>query len=128
MADPKSPSAFISYSHDSAEHAARVLDLADALCDGGIDVILDRYVHPAPAEGWPRWMERNLDAAQFVLMVCTATYRRRVMGEEEPGKGHGVRWEGSLIYNDKPSGSRFIPILLLPGSESAHIPSNPVSQ
>jgi SEFIR domain len=73
MADPKSPSAFISYSHDSAEHAARVLDLADALCDGGIDVILDRYVHPAPAEGWPRWMERNLDAAQFVLMVCTAT-------------------------------------------------------
>ena len=41
------------------------------------------------------------------------------------GKGLGVRWEGSLIYNriynDKPSGSRFIPILL-PGSEPAHIP------
>ena len=44
-------------------------------------------------------MERNLDAAQFVLMVCTATYHRRVTGEEEPGKGTGVRWEGSLIYN-----------------------------
>ena len=87
----------------------------------GINVILDQYVHPAPEEGWPRWMDRNLDEAQFVLMVCTETYRRRVMGREEPGKGHGVRWEGSLIYNriynDKPSGSRFIPILLLPGSE-----------
>ena len=47
--------------------------MADALCDRGIDVILDRYVHPGPAEGWPRWMERNLDAAQFVLMVCTET-------------------------------------------------------
>ena len=47
---------------------------------GGIDVILDRYVHPAPEEGWPRWMDRNLDEAQFVLMVCTETYRRRVMG------------------------------------------------
>ena len=74
-------------------------------------------------------MDRNLDEAQFVVMVCTETYSRRVMGREEPGKGLGVRWEGSLIYNriynDKPSGSRFIPILLLPGSEPAHIP-NPV--
>ena len=59
-------------------------------------------------------------------MVCTATYLRRVMGEEKPGQGLGVRWEGKLIYNriyhDKPSGSRFIPILL-PGSEPAHIPT-----
>ena len=98
---------------------------ADALCDRGIDVILDRYVHPTPAEGWPRWMERNLDAAQFVLMVCTETYRRRVRGEEEPGQGTGVRWEGSLICNriayGEPGGIRFIPILL-PGAEPTHIP------
>jgi SEFIR domain-containing protein len=126
MAD--APRVFLSYSHDSDEHADRVLALADALCDLGIDVILDRYVHPAPAEGWPRWMDRNIDEAQFVLMVCTATYRRRVLGQEEPGKGIGVRWIGSLIYNriyhDKPSGSRFIPILLLPDSEPAHIPNS----
>ena len=118
MAD--APRVFLSYSHDSDEHADRVLAMADALGDGGIDVILDRYVHPAPDEGWPRWMDRNIDAAMFVLMVCTETYRRRVQGEEEPGQGLGVRWEGSLIYNriynDKPSGSRFIPILL-PGLE-----------
>src|SRR5271157_6606808 len=124
MAD--APRVFISYSLDSDDHAGRVLELADALRGRGINVILDQYVHPAPEEGWPRWMDRNLDEAQFVLMVCTETYRRRVMGREEPGKGLGVRWEGSLIYNriynDKPSGSRFIPILLLPGSEPAHIP------
>ena len=70
-------------------------------------------------------MERNLDAAQFVLMVCTATYRRRVMGEEEPDQGTGVRWEGTLIYNriayGEPGGIRFIPILL-PGAEPTHIP------
>ena len=128
MAD--APRVFLSYSHDSDEHADRVLALADVLCDRGIDVILDRYVHPAPAEGWPRWMDRNLDEAKFVLMICTETYRRRVMGLEEPGKGLGVDWEGNLIYNqiyhrvngDKPRGSRFIPILL-PDSESAHIPS-----
>jgi len=129
MADPKSPSAFISYSQDSDDHAGRVLELADALRGRGINVILDQYVHPAPAEGWPLWMDRNIDETQFVLMVCTETYRRRVMGREEPGKGLGVRWEGSMIYNriynDRPSGSRFIPILLRPGSEPAHIP-NPV--
>ena len=70
-------------------------------------------------------MERNLDAAPFVLMVCTATYRRRVLGEEAPGQGTGVRWEGTLIYNriayGEPAGARFLPILLL-GSEPAHIP------
>src|SRR5512135_3923205 len=86
------PRVFLSYSHDSDEHADRVLELANALCDGGIDVILDRYVHPAPEEGWPRWMDRNLDEAQFVLMVCTETYRRRGMGREEPGQGLAVRW------------------------------------
>ena len=119
---------FISYSQDSPEHAQRVLDLADALRHGGLEVILDQYVHPAPDEGWPLWMETRLDEANFVLMVCTETYRRRVMGQEQPGKGLGVRWEGSLIYNriynDKPSGSRFIPVLF-EGGEPAQIP-NPV--
>ncbi|MBV8316451.1 MAG: TIR domain-containing protein [Planctomycetaceae bacterium] len=124
MAD--APRVFLSYSHDSAEHADRVLALADALCDYGIDVILDRFVHPAPAEGWPLWMERNLKAADFVLLVCTETYCRRVRAEETPGQGTGVRWEGRIVYNhlcygDDPSGIRFIPILL-PGAEPTHIP------
>ena len=33
----------------------------------------------------------------FVLMVCTETYFRRVRDDEESGKGLGVRWEGRLI-------------------------------
>src|SRR5512135_1392410 len=125
MAD--APRVFLSYSHDSDEHAARVLDLANALRRDGSDVILDRYLQPrGPEEGWPLWMDRNIRDTDFVLMVCTATYLRRVMSEEEPGLGLGVRWESKLIYNriyhDQPSGSRFIPILL-PGSEPAHIPT-----
>ena len=76
-------------------------------------------------------MDRNLDEAKFVLMVCTETYRRRVLGLEEPGKGLGVDWEGNLIYNlichringDKPRGSRFIPILLSRLESRQHIPS-----
>ena len=53
MADPKSPSAFISYSHDSDDHAGRVLELADALRGRGINVILDQYVHPARRRAGP---------------------------------------------------------------------------
>jgi TIR domain len=116
---------FVSYSHDSPAHADRVLALADQLRADGVDVALDQY-DPNPAEGWPLWMEKNLDDAPFVLMVCTETYRRRVMGNEPPGTGLGVRWEGKLIYNriynDAPGGSRFIPILL-DGGSSDHIPT-----
>ena len=116
MAELVCPNVFISYSHDSTEHADRVLALADALRDNGIDVVLDQYIHPAPAEGWTHWMDHQIDAADFVLLICTEVYRRRVMGHEKPGKGKGVRWEGTLIYNriynDEPSGTRFVPVLL----------------
>lgn len=117
---------FISYSHDSDEHVDRVLALADRLSQDNIHVILDRYVHPAPEEAWPLWMETNLEAADFVLLICTEIYRRRVVGQETQGIGLGVRWEGNLIrnhlYNDALQGSRYIPILL-EGSDVKHIPT-----
>ncbi len=110
---PTNPRVFISYSHDSDEHAAKVLALADSLLELGVDAVIDQYT-PVPPEGWPRWMEDNLDAAQFVLMVCTETYLRRVMDREKPGTGRGVLWEANLIYNELyahgPLGDRFIPI------------------
>ena len=125
MAELTCPTVFISYSHDSTEHADLVLALGDALRENGIDVVLDQYIHPAPVEGWPRWMDNQIGAADFVLLICTETYRRRVMAREEPSKGLGVRWEGTLIYNriynDGPSATRFIPILFA-GAEPAQIP------
>ena len=115
------PLVFISYSHDSPEHADRVLALSDHLRADGIDCILDQY-EDSPPEGWPRWMDRQIRAADFVLMICTPTYYRRVMGEEEPGTGHGVAWESTLIYqyiyNEGTSNTRFIPVLLEGAYES----------
>ena len=119
------PSVFISYSHDDEGHEGRVLALADSLAMNGIPVILDRY-EPSPEQGWPRWMEDNLDRAGFVLLICTEIYNRRVRGHEEAGKGLGVRWEANLIYNriynDPPGGSRYIPIIL-EGGDPSHIPA-----
>jgi len=118
------PTVFISYSHDSPEHADRVLQLSDKLRSEGIDCILDQY-ETSPEEGWPRWMDRNIRSADFVLMVCTETYFNRVMGEEEPGKGLGVRWEGKLIYQylyNADANTKFIP-LLFKGCEPVHIPT-----
>ena len=124
------PVVFLSYSHDSLAHAARVLALAESLRDAGIEAVLDQYT-PVPKEGWPRWMENRLNAADFVLMVCTQTYHRRVMQQEEPGKGLGVLWEGNLIYNDlylnPAQGDKYLPILLdkdgetcIPGPTRGH--------
>lgn len=122
---PNSPKVFISYSWDSDEHKDRVLTLADRLRSDGIDCTLDQY-EVSPPEGWPRWMERQIRETDFVLMICTETYKRRVEGEEIPGKGHGVRWEGHLTYQDLYNAgslnTRFIPVLLESG-EFQHIPT-----
>ena len=119
------PKVFISYSHDSQEHADRVLALADQLRAEGVDVILDQY-EGSPAEGWPRWMDRHIRNANFVLMICTQTYFRWIMGEEEAGKGLGVQWEGNLIYNyiykAGTQNTQFIPVLFEDG-DSADIPT-----
>lgn len=122
---PNSPKVFISYSWDSREHMDSAVALADRLRSDGIDCNLDQY-EVSPPEGWPRWMERQIQEAGFVLMICTETYKRRVEGEEIPGQGHGVRWEGNLIhqhlYNAGTLNTKFIPVLLESG-EFKHIPT-----
>jgi V8-like Glu-specific endopeptidase len=116
---------FLSYSHDSAAHRDLVLGLSERLRADGISTILDRYVNGSPPEGWPRWMLHGLQAATHVLCVCTASYHRRFLGQEEPGQGKGVDWEGAMItqalYDARSRSSRFIPVLTAAADE-AHVP------
>lgn len=106
---------FISYSHDSEEHRERVLGLSQRLRVEGIETVLDQYLNGAPPEGWPRWMLNQLDAADFVLVVCTETYYQRFRGQRAPDKGRGVDWEGALItqeiYEAKSATLKFVPVL-----------------
>jgi hypothetical protein len=115
------PKVFISYSHDSPIHADRVLALSNRLRSDGIDCILDQY-EPAPSESWPRWMDKQIQNTDFVLMICTETYYKRVMGEEKTGFGLGVRWEGHLIYQhlyqNGTINTKFIPILFQYSNDS----------
>ncbi len=119
------PTVFISYSYDSPEHAEKVLAFSDKLRSEGIDAILDQY-EESPPEGWSMWMERQIRAADFVLMICTRTYYKRVMGKEGRREGLGVKWEGNLIYhhiyNADTRNTKFIPVLFA-GSKTEYIPT-----
>jgi hypothetical protein len=129
---------FLSYSHDSALHAARVLELAQRLRAEGIDCWIDQF-EQGPAEGFPRWMTQQINRADVVLIVCTPTYRRRFDGLEAQGEGLGVTFEGYLILQELYDASmrqrKFIPIVLpqstredipqaLRGTESFDIPGS----
>jgi hypothetical protein len=115
---------FISYSHETPEHKQAVLGLAGRLRQEGVDAWLDQY-EPAPPEGWPRWMEQQIEGAKFVLLVCTEIYHDRVKMRAEQGKGLGALWEGNLIYQllyeAGTINNKFIP-LLPPGGKAENIP------
>jgi hypothetical protein len=115
---------FISYSHDSRDHLDRVLALSNRLRSEGVDCHIDQY-QDSPPEGWPTWCANQVEEAEFVLVVCTATYELRFRGKEQLGKGLGVTWEGFVItqqlYEAQGSNAKFIPVLLA-SEDSAHIP------
>ena len=85
---------FISYSHDGKAHAARVRSLSDTLRRDGVECMIDQYLPAGPPEGWPLWAEKMIETGDFVLMVCTGTYLRRVKKEEKPGEGLGENSPG----------------------------------
>lgn len=111
---PKTIRVFISYSHDSMGHSARVLGLAQRLRQDGIDCVIDLFV-PFPPKGWIRWMDDQLRESDFVLCVCTVGYRVRFEGRDKGGDGKGINWEGQILsqylYDDKGRNARFVPVV-----------------
>lgn len=124
---------FVSYSHDSPEHSDRVLALANALSDLGLEIRLDQF-EDSPEHGWPHWCEESLRAeiAKHVLIVCTPTYCDRVLAKVSFDEGRGVYWEGSLIHQyiyDEKGNKRFIPVLIADAPEdSVPMPLRPFTR
>jgi hypothetical protein len=114
------PRVFISYAQDSPEHSARVLELAEALRQHGIDADLDQ-LHRHELLDWPRWCQEQLrpERSDWVLTLCSEVYRDRIETRVDPHTGKGAFWEGALIddqlYQAK-GNRRFVPVLL------AHVP------
>ena len=122
MPTPQSCRVFLSYSHDSPEHQERVLAFASRLVTEGIDVTLDQWVIN-PDGGWPLWTESQISKADFVLLVCTDTYRKRVEHPDETQGGAGAFWEANLIrrrlYDGKGVNDHFVPVFFGASGSSA---------
>jgi hypothetical protein len=115
---------FISYSHDSEKHMNRIVELSDRLREDGIDCNIDQY-ELSPPDGWARWMLREIDDSDFVLIVCTEAYYRRFEGRDEIRQGRGVKWEGAILthtfYEKELHNTKFIPVLFS-DKDLAYIP------
>lgn len=113
------PSVFISYSHDPNDpgHGDKVAGFAASLLASGLKVYFDQN-RDDDEEGvpWPIWMESKIDAADFVLLVCTKLYLDKVQQRVDANEGLGVFWEANLIYNylyvAKLNTTKFLPVLL----------------
>lgn len=105
------PRVLISYSHDSPEHLEAVRGFAGRLRESGIDVVIDQYEPQPPNVGWPKWYQDQMQSADAIIVVCSRSFERSVIEES----GRGVRWEGSLIYQelygDRLAAARFVPVV-----------------
>jgi hypothetical protein len=85
------PSVFISYSHDSPDHKAWVLQLATGLRAAGIDATLDQW-DLVPGQDVAAFMHDGIAKADRVLLICSETYVRK----SEGGLG-GVGYERLIV-------------------------------
>jgi hypothetical protein len=102
------PRVFISYSHDSTYHKDWVLKFATILREKGVDVSLDQW-DLQPGDDLPHFMEQHLDAADYVLMICSENYVKKA----NEGEG-GVGYEKMIITSSllsKISENKIIPII-----------------
>src|SRR5881296_1158970 len=120
---PKHVRVFISYSHDSLEHRERVLQFSNKLRLHGIEAVVDRYFEDTLDMRWTDWMDEQINLADFVLIVATPEYSKRL----KPGgvTGDGAYWEGALIsqtmYQAHGHNKKFIPVYFTP-EDAAAIP------
>ncbi len=89
----KNKTVFISYSWDSPEHSEWVLNFANDLVKGGVDVMLDQYDLSAGKE-LTHFMEKSVGADK-IIMIMTPNYKLKADKREG-----GVGFEYSLITQE----------------------------
>ena len=100
---------FLSYRHESPEHARAVSRLGELLQHVGIPVELDQFYldkNPGgPDEGWPKWCEDRANQSSCVVVIASPGWFAAYEGTGEPGSGCGAAVEASLfrqfLYDEK---------------------------
>ena len=113
------PNVFISYSWEDEAHKAWVKALADRLLSDGINAIVDQY-DLTLGDRLPQFMEQQISQADYVLIICTPTYK-----EKSDARTGGVGYEGHIISGElyaKHNERKFIPVVRK-GSFSEVIPT-----
>jgi hypothetical protein len=103
------PRAFLSYSWEASEHQQWVTEFAQRLQgESGVEITFDRW-HLNPGDDKLHFMEQAITNSDFVLVVCTPTYKERA------NKRHGgVGYESMVItaeMAEQMRTNRFIPVL-----------------
>lgn len=99
---------FISYSWEDDEHKEWVRSLTDKLLEKGIDATLDQY-DLSLGDRLPQFMEQSVMNADYVLIICTPTYK-----EKSDARKGGVGYEGHIITGElfaKGNERKFIPVI-----------------
>ncbi len=113
------PSVFISYSWGNTKHQNWVRDFAARLRSDGVEAVLDQW-ELVLGDQLTHFMEKAIADNQFVLIICTPTYKRKSEAREG-----GVGYEGDIMTAEVMSTKnhrKFIPILRT-GSWSKSAPS-----
>jgi hypothetical protein len=112
----------LSYAHESTEHRARVKALAQRLESEGLEITLDAE-SAEPAEGWWVWLEREVTAADLVLVVISAAYQT-AFGTPQ------LRWPGPVLspalYAAEVAHRPFLPVVF--SEADAAYPPEPMVQ
>jgi len=107
------PKVFISYAHDTEQFADQVLDFSNKLRENYIDATIDQY-EECPPQGWPRWMDEQIENSDFVIIICTEKYYYNIT-KHKNNVGKGVNWEINIIYqhlyDNCCNNQKFIPII-----------------
>jgi hypothetical protein len=102
------PSVFISYSWDSDDHRLWVRALAERLRQDGMTVRLDQWFI-RPGDDIPAFMEVAVRESEFVIIVCTPTFK--AASDNRTG---GVGYESQVLTGEVfalSHGQKVIPIL-----------------
>jgi len=87
--------------------------------EGGLEVFFDQN-RGDEEEGvpWEIWMEDKIEEADYVLLVCTELYLKKVRQKVAAGEGLGVCWEAgiiyALLYRVKRNTTKFLPVVFSP--------------